>query len=180
MGKWLISAIIVMLLAAGCGTVARNQTSPSPQNDKRVRVQQTDPRSMPVKSSKEVASHLEMLAKQVPGVKAANCVVFQNMAVVGIDVDGKMERSRVGTIKYAVAEAFRKDPYGINAAVTADIDLADRLREMRADISRGRPVAGFAEELADIIGRIVPQMPRNTIPPEEHRNIDQPKLNKNL
>lgn len=30
---------------------------------------------------------------------------------------------------------------------------------MNEDIRRGRPVAGFAEELADIAGRLVPQAP---------------------
>jgi len=176
MSKWLISAVIMMLLATGCGTVARNETSPSPQNDSRVRTQQTDPRTKPISSSKQVAAHLESLAKHIPGVKAAHCIVFQNVAVVGIDVDGKLERSRVGTIKYAVAEAFRKDPYGVNAIVTADMDLSDRVREISDDIKKGRPVAGFAEELADIIGRIVPQMPRDTVP-RDTVQTQQQKMN---
>ena len=105
---------------------------------------------------------------RIPGVKGAHCVVFNNTAVVGIDVDSTMERSRVGTVKYAVAEAFRKDPYGIDAIVTADMDLSQRLREIQADMKRGRPFAGIAEEMADIIGRIVPQVPRDIqpLPPE--------------
>jgi YhcN/YlaJ family sporulation lipoprotein len=104
-----------------------------------------------------------------------------NTAVVGIDVDGRMERSRVGTIKYAVAEAFRKDPYGIDAIVTADMDLTNRIREIGADIRRGRPFSGFAEELSDIMGRIVPQLPRETQTREtEQGNQDAPKMKKNL
>jgi len=121
-----------------------------------------------------VASHLEALATSINGVKGANCVVFGKYAIVGIDVDPKMERSRVGTVKYAVAEAFRKDPYGINALVTADVDMAQRLREIRYDIGQGRPVAGFAEELADIVGRLVPQIPRNIVPPQSPENTGAP------
>ncbi|GGG10405.1 YhcN/YlaJ family sporulation lipoprotein [Paenibacillus abyssi] len=175
MFKRLLLTAAVCLILSGCGTVARNNTSPSPQNNEGVRVQQTNPPKMEIKNSKDVAAHLEELAKHIPGVNNANCVVVGNTAIVGIDVDQKLERSRVGTVKYSVAEAFRKDPYGVNAVVTADMDIAQRLREIRHDMANGRPVAGFAEELADIIGRIVPQMPRNTVPREE---VDRPQMQK--
>ena len=92
------------------------------------------------------------------------------LSIVGIDVDERMERAEVGTVKYAVAEAFRKDPYGVDALVTADMDLRQRLREIRADIQGGRPIAGFAEEMADIVGRLVPQIPRNIVPPQSPEN----------
>ncbi|AJY76351.1 YhcN/YlaJ family sporulation lipoprotein [Paenibacillus beijingensis] len=178
--KWLVPVMIVCLAATGCGTVARNESSPSPQNNSGVHVQQTEPRAKPVKDPRQVAAHLEQLAMRVKGVKGAHCVVFQNTAVVGIDVDPRLDRARVGTIKYSVAEAFRKDPYGVNAAVTADMDMAQRLREMGADIRRGRPIAGFAEEMADIIGRIVPQMPRDIVRNAEPEHRENPKTNKHL
>ncbi|WP_308638893.1 YhcN/YlaJ family sporulation lipoprotein [Paenibacillus silvisoli] len=181
MRKWLVPAMILCLLATGCNTVARNETSPSPQNDKRVRVQQSAPQKKQISSPKQVAARLEKLARDVPGVKGAHCVVFKNTAIVGIDVAGNLERSRVGTIKYAVAEAFRKDPYGIDAVVTADMDLSSRLKEVQADWRRGRPIAGFAEEMADIIGRIVPQIPRDIQPEQpDHAKTDKQKLNQRL
>jgi YhcN/YlaJ family sporulation lipoprotein len=142
----------------GCGN---RQASPSPQ-DGRVQTQSTD---TPGRSdATSTASHLEMLARSVRGVHDANCVVFGNYAIVGLDVDPAMDRGQVGTIKYAVAHALLKDPQGTNALVTADIDMAQRLREIRADVRRGRPVNGFAEELADIVGRVIPQAPRNGAP----------------
>ncbi|BBH21246.1 hypothetical protein Back11_25910 [Paenibacillus baekrokdamisoli] len=181
MSKWLTSTMVLCLLATGCGTVARNETSPSPQNNNRVKVQQTAPRAKAISNPKQVAAHLESLAKQVPGVNGAHCVVFKNTAIVGIDVDGNLDRSRVGTIKYAVAEAFHKDPYGINAIVTADMDLSHRLRDVQADINRGRPFSGIAEELSDIVGRIVPQLPREVQPRQpEPGKQEQPKIHKNL
>jgi YhcN/YlaJ family sporulation lipoprotein len=181
MGKWLVSAMILCLLATGCGTVARNETSPSPQNNQGVRAQQEVPRHKVILSSKQTAAHLETLAKRIPGVRGAHCVVFNNTAIVGIDVDGHLERSRVGTIKYSVAEAFRKDPLGVNAVVTADMDLSHRLWEIQADIRRGRPIAGFTEEMADIIGRIVPQLPRDTQPKQtEPSKLGKTRLNKQL
>lgn len=159
------SAVLLLLLTlalgtAGCGT---NESSPVPA-DNRLQAKTLNGATR-VSNPNKVAAHLEQLAEGVKGVKDANCVVFGNYAVVGIDVDSKMERSQIGTLKYTVAEAFRKDPYGIDAVVTADMDLAQRLREIRIDVQKGRPIAGFTEELGDIVGRIVPQIPRNIIAP---------------
>ncbi|WMT42420.1 YhcN/YlaJ family sporulation lipoprotein [Paenibacillus sp. D2_2] len=109
-------------------------------------------------------AHLESLAKQVPGVKGAHCVIMGKTAVVGIDVDGNLERARVGGIKYTVAEALRKDPQGTGAIVTADMDLSHRIAEIGKKTSAGHPISGFATEMADIIGRIVPQMSSDTHP----------------
>lgn len=63
----------------------------------------------------EQADHLAKIARRVNGVANANCVVLGNTAIVGIDVDGKLERADVGTIKYSVAEAIHKDPDGLNS-----------------------------------------------------------------
>ncbi|WP_099520918.1 YhcN/YlaJ family sporulation lipoprotein [Paenibacillus sp. BIHB 4019] len=169
MYKRLLVLIAIAVIAAGCSTVKRNEmASPSPQKNHAngaVRAQQLAEKSVkPLKSNKEVADHLEKLAKGVRGVSNAHCVVLGKTAVVGIDVDSKLDRARVGTIKYSVAEAFHKDPYGMDAVVTADMDVSQRLKEMGADIRRGKPIKGFAEEMADIIGRIVPQIPRNVTP----------------
>ncbi len=166
-------AVSLCLLMAGCGSGSRNNISPSPHNNNGMTTQQTHPRTLAEVDNNQVAAHLEALAQSVPGVNKAHCVIMGNKAVVGIDVDEHLERSRVGTIKYSVAEAFRKDPYGIDAIVTADMDLSGRLKEIGADIRRGRPIAGFAEEMADIIGRIVPQVPRDTPPAED---VDTPKM----
>lgn len=124
-------------------------------------------------SQKEKQAHLEELVKRVPGVKGAHCVVMGKTAVVGIDVDAKLERARVGSIKYTVAEALRKDPHGAGSIVTADVDLNQRIAEIGRKVSEGHPVAGFATELADIIGRIMPQFPNDTVP----RNHVQPGTN---
>jgi len=177
-GQWAKPQLLALMLAAaivcmpGC---ASKESTPSP-GDGQVHVQNNAPGAAVIDRSNaaEVASHLEALARSVHGVKGANCVVFGKYAIVGIDVDAKMERSRVGTVKYAVAEAFRKDPYGIDALVTADIDMAQRLREIRTDAVKGRPVAGFAEELADIVGRLIPQVPRDIIPPRAPENTGAP------
>jgi YhcN/YlaJ family sporulation lipoprotein len=164
---------MLFLLAMGSAGCGKKESAPAP-TDNRLRAQANGPAKRNIDNPKKVAAHLESLARGVEGVKDANCVVFGRYAIVGIDVDDKMERTQVGTLKYAVAEAFRKDPYGVDALVTADIDLAQRVREIRLDINSGRPVAGFAEELADIVGRVIPQIPRNIVPPKAPENMGTP------
>lgn len=163
--KTAFCAAVLLLTAAvgltGCGN--NNRPGPSAQNA-RVNVQNTVRGADDNTAANGKAAHLEKLARGIRGVNDANCVVFGRYAIVGIDVDPRMDRSHVGTTKYAVAEAFRKDPYGANAAVTADIDLAQRIREIRADVRNGRPVAGFAEELADIVGRLMPNIGNPKVP----------------
>jgi len=172
--------ILLALLFSGCGNQPQNETTSPEANGHRVKVRQTAPDTKEMKSMNEISRHLEQIAEADPQVQSANCIIIGNTAIVGINVDGSLDRARVGTIKYSVAEAMRKDPYGANAIVTADPDLVERLREMREEMRRGRPVAGFAEELADIIGRIMPQLPKNTLPQNRQpaESEDSRKLHK--
>lgn len=156
------------LLLSSCGKTAHNGTSPSARAQQyggQVKVQQT----MPDTSGRpeQIAAHLEALAASIPQVESAHCVVFGNYAVVGINVAPNADRARVDTIKYSVAEALRKDPDGANAIVTADMDLDRRLAQIREHIRAGRPVSGFADEMGKIIGRIIPQLPRDVVPRNE-------------
>ncbi|MFP4975641.1 YhcN/YlaJ family sporulation lipoprotein [Paenibacillus sp. CN-4] len=171
-----ITLLLAMLLLSSCGA-ARN-ASPSPnqpagqpagvetrQDTGRVRPLANDGGNAANNGAGDTSDnaalrdHLEQLAARVPGVNGVNCVVLGRTAVVGIDVDSNLDRARVGTIKYTVAEALREDPNGARALVTADADLNGRLADMRRHIDEGHPVSGFASELADIIGRLIPQLP---------------------
>lgn len=114
----------------------------------------------------EVAQRLANLATEVDGVNDATAVVAGRWAVVGIDVDQDLDRSRVGSIKYTVAESLRSDPRGADAVVTADPDIMERLREMNEDIRSGEPVEAIMDELAAIVGRIMPQVPRDIEEPQ--------------
>ncbi|MFD1772941.1 YhcN/YlaJ family sporulation lipoprotein [Paenibacillus rhizophilus] len=185
MRKSMCLLLVLTLLLTSCGMV-KKQSSPSPQ-DKQSAMNGINNRERGVRpladegtetpqasapngtgvvtlSDAELKDHLERLAKRVPGVKGAHCVVMGKTAVVGIDVDGSLSRSRVGTVKYSVAEALRKDHVGVNSLVTADADVAARIAELSRHFRQGRPVSGFAAEMADIIGRIIPQLPEDTTP----------------
>lgn len=170
MRTWLCLLLTALLLSS-CGTATKNHASPSPQSQKgsqpRVLNNQQTGRTNAntgAKQGQTLETHLESIANRVPGVKSANCILFGDTAVVGLDVDGNLDRSRVGTIKYSVAEALRKDPHGANAIVTADVDLSHRISDISHSIRQGHPLSGFGNELSDIIGRIVPQLPRDVTP----------------
>ena len=167
MKRSLLGTLTLCLFLAACTTTENNppanQSAPQPNQNapQTQRVQQTAPRQQNQKTAQATADRLVKLAEKVPNVKGATAVVIGNYAAVGIDVDAHLDRPEVGVIKYSVAEALKEDPLGANAVVTADPDINQRLREMAADIRGGRPVNGFAEELADIVGRIIPQMPQH-------------------
>lgn len=160
-----VIALTMSVLLTACQQANKppaNQAAPQPNQPvpQTQRVQQTAPQLPYNQSPQATADRLVQLASRVKNVNDATAVVIGKWAVVGIDVNAHLDRPEVGVIKYTVAEALKEDPQGANAIVTADPDIVQRLREMNTDIQRGRPVAGFAEEMADIVGRLVPQLPR--------------------
>lgn len=173
MKKSLLSLFVFAIVLVGCGQATTKNTSPSNNVNESYHATSADQASQD-----EAIKHLEGLAKGIDGVENAHVVIIGKTAVVGIDVDSKLERSRVGTIKYSVAEAFHEDPYGVNAVVTADVDLNERIKEMGQDIRAGRPILGITEELADIIGRIIPQVPADIMPSRKENQLESKQYNK--
>ena len=155
-----LSAIFVLF---GC----MNNNNDNAQNDQNTprltKVNQTANSKKPdqPKGSQEISRHLVGLATGIHGVEDATAVVIGPYAVVGIDVDRKLDNSQVGSIKYSVAESLKNDPNGKNAVVTADPDTVERLRQMGRQIQQGHPIAGIAKELAGIVGRLMPQVPHS-------------------
>ncbi|WP_245590369.1 YhcN/YlaJ family sporulation lipoprotein [Aneurinibacillus terranovensis] len=161
--KWICLLLLIFsLTACNLGNKSSSQGASPGKKAQTQKVQQTAPQQPKPQDPQTTANRLASLATKIPNVKRATAIVYGKIAIVGIDVPADLDRSRVGTIKYSVAEALKDDPQGARALVTADADIVQRIREMNADIRRGRPLAGFAEELADIAGRIVPQMPKDT------------------
>jgi len=180
--KTFVYCMLLLFILAGCNQSPRNGASPPQTNDvnRQVQVQQTAPQKKEIVDSQAISGRLEQIAASIPQVESAKCVVFGNTAVVGINLPPDMDRAKVGTIKLSVAEALKKDPYGVDAIVTADIDLAGRISKIRDSIRNGRPVRGFAEEMAEIIGRIIPQLPRDVTPAPTEKSKEPQLPNQNL
>ncbi len=167
--------MIVCLFLAGCN----NNHKQLAENEQRspVNVKNSNIESVDRKSGQEISKRLVELATSIPNVNDATAVVLGRYAIVGIDVNRKIDRSQVGSIKYSVAESLRKDPYGANAVVVADADTTERLKEIQADIKSGRPVQGIMEELADVAGRLMPEVPGDMITPNPKRATEKPGKN---
>jgi YhcN/YlaJ family sporulation lipoprotein len=152
---WL--AAFSLLLLGGCNVGNGNEANDGDRS--LVRVRNTVDEQVENKSGQEIARRIAEIANRVPNVHDAAAIVVGKYAIVGIDVGANVDASRVGTIKYSVAEALQKDPYGANAIIVADPDLYTRVRNIGRQIDEGRPVQAFMNEIADIVGRVMPEVP---------------------
>ncbi|MFB6469540.1 YhcN/YlaJ family sporulation lipoprotein [Cytobacillus sp. Hz8] len=161
-----------LLLVSGCGfNNGKNQTD----NNDKIKVNNTTIQNVDRKTGQQISKHLVSLASSVPGVNDATAVVLGKYAIVGIDVKKNIERSQVGSIKYSVAESLKNDPYGASAIVIADPDMTARIKEISEDVKNGKPVQGLINELADISGRLMPEVPADIVDPKSNRTTDKPK-----
>ncbi|MFD1038739.1 YhcN/YlaJ family sporulation lipoprotein [Virgibacillus byunsanensis] len=182
----ILSSLIVILMV-GCQQQEEESlpTEDTNNTDRFVQVENSDPNQRKDLNNGEMADHLANIASSVPNVNDAASVVAGPYAVVGIDVDQELDRSRVGSIKYSVLEALQHDPYGKTAVVVADADVMERLRGMGNKINQGHPVQGVVDELSAIVGRYMPDFPINddrpqgpdqnkeVIPEEDEQQLDE-------
>nr|WP_257227902.1 YhcN/YlaJ family sporulation lipoprotein [Bacillus licheniformis] len=151
---------VMLLSACGIQNNARNEANELPGN-RPIHVKNSAQEPVNREDGQAISRRLVKITESVPGVNDATAVVLGRLAVVGIDVKDNLERSKVESIKYSVAEALQNDPYGANAAVVADPDTVNRLRAMGREIQAGRPVKGILDELAAIVGRVLPEVPND-------------------
>ncbi|MEH7377210.1 MULTISPECIES: YhcN/YlaJ family sporulation lipoprotein [Bacillaceae] len=170
MKKTLIITALCLILT-GCST-KRELTNN--ENASYVKVKNSYIESVDRKTGQEISKRLVKLATSIPNVNDATAVVLGRYAIVGIDVNAKIDRSQVGSIKYSVAESLKKDPYGAKAVVVADADTTQRLKEIQVDINKGRPIQGIMEELADVAGRLMPEIPGDLITPSPKNATEKP------
>ncbi|KIY21230.1 MULTISPECIES: YhcN/YlaJ family sporulation lipoprotein [Mesobacillus] len=167
-----ITAISLVLLLTACN--GQNRANDN-DNNQRVKVQNSTVEGVDRQSGQKISRHLVNLTTTIPDVDDAAAVVIGRYAIVGIDVNDNMERSEVDTVKYTVAEALKKDPDGATAMVVADPDITARLKEIGKDIQSGQPIMGILNELADITGRVMPEVPADMIDPQTKSPTEEPK-----
>lgn len=184
MNRWLI-CLVSLLLLAGCGGNEATKDAENRQSEP-LTVKNSTFDTADRQTGLQISKHLVELASSIPEVKDATAVVLGKYAIVGIDVDENIDRSQVGSVKYAVAEALKSDPYGAKAVVIADPDLNARLRKVAGDIKKGKPVQGIMNELAEISGRLMPEIPaeisdpQRQVPLKNQNNKLNEKETKNL
>lgn len=172
------SFIKILLLTAltltGCSAnQGADKTDKAQENGKPINVKNSVDGNVDRKTGQEISQHLVELANEIPDVNDATAVVLGQYAVVGIDVNAKLDRNKVESIKYTVAESLMHDPYGARAIIIADADTNERLREMGEEIQNGRPVIGILDELAAIVGRLVPELPNEILDNQQKQPTEQ-------
>lgn len=162
--RYILAIIIIFAITLnGCANNEGANDANRNEQEGPVQVKNSVKNDIDRKTGQEVSKHLVGLATRVPEVKDATAVVLGPFAIVGIDVNSKLERSKVQSIKYSVAESLKHDPHGANAVVVADVDTTARLREIGKEIQEGRPITGILDELAAIVGRVMPEIPSEII-----------------
>lgn len=165
-----ISLLILCSLSLfGCQQEDNAQLEQEEQarNDRILQVEQSNETEAEEKNNSEIAHHLANIANRVPEVNEASALVAGPYAVVAIDVNKDIDRTRVGSIKYSVSEALYHDPYGKTAIVIADGDIMARINGMGDKMQQGYPVQGVIDELAAIVGRYMPEFPVDDEQPVE-------------
>ena len=163
---------ISLFVLFGCNNrdddVAQNQNN-------MVNVNNSTIQNVDKQTGQQISKHLADLATSIPKVNDATAVVLGRYAIVGIDVNKDLDRSEVGSIKYSVAESLKNDPHGARAIVIADPDINARLKEIGEDIQKGEPLEGIINELADIAGRVIPEVPADIEDPVQTKSVEDPK-----
>ncbi|TCT26919.1 YhcN/YlaJ family sporulation lipoprotein [Melghiribacillus thermohalophilus] len=182
MQKWLFFIGPLILLLAACNHETENFNH---DQNQWIHVRDSEDNHNRSLSNTEQAQYLAELAVRVPNVNDATAIVFGPYTVVGIDVDKDLDRARVGTIKYSVAEALKQDIYGRDAVVVADGDVVERIRRLSYKISQGHPDDAILDELGGIVGRYMPETPprqphvqepdqnERVIPDDEEQDLNQ-------
>lgn len=171
--------LITSLYGCSANENARGDV-PDEYHDRIITVRNSVTEKVDRKTGQQIAKHLVDLARRTKEVDDATAVVLGQYAVVGIDVNEKLDRSKVESIKFSVAETLKKDPYGANAVVVADPDTNQRIQNIAKSIQDGRPVGGILDELAAIVGRLMPDVPSDIIDNQEKQptNQNNDQLNK--
>ncbi|MGP4040432.1 YhcN/YlaJ family sporulation lipoprotein [Gracilibacillus sp. D59] len=170
--KYIYLLCFFMLLIGCQQDVQDNNLAQNSDNFGAVQVKNSDPTPTDDMDNQEKAQYLANLASNVPNVNNASALITNRGVIVSIDVDEDLDRSRVGSIKFSVLEALEHDPFGRKAIIVADADLHERLQGMGKKIQEGHPIEAITEELANITGRWMPELPLNE---KQSDNTDQNK-----
>lgn len=90
-------------------------------------------------------------------VEGCTVVISDNTALVGIDLPGDVEGKLTTDVKKKVEDVVKRTDSEIDrVAISADPDIFDKIEGIAKEAGRGRPLSGFAEEIEDLIRRIIP------------------------
>jgi YhcN/YlaJ family sporulation lipoprotein len=90
-------------------------------------------------------------------INSATVVVSGSKAWVGVDLQADAGTEVTEEVKTKITQMVKNQANNIRTVyVTADADTVTRLRNVARDITAGKPISGFMDELIDITKRIMP------------------------
>lgn len=129
----------------------------NPDEQKNMRAPQQGNRATTYGNPSQQADHIAQVLTGIPGVERAYVLLFGKLALVGVDLKSDISGSKIDTVKYSVKEAAERTGPGYKVVVSADVDTVTRIREMSKGIRAGRPISSFADEIADVLSRLLPE-----------------------
>ncbi|TZE81939.1 YhcN/YlaJ family sporulation lipoprotein [Calorimonas adulescens] len=101
------------------------------------------------------ASTIANAVNKINGVDRSSVVISGNNAVVGVKVTSNYPGNDIDKLKRNVVNTVKTTDKGIkNVYVTTDAGLFDRIDRIAKDITSGKSLTGFSDEIGDIIKKI--------------------------
>lgn len=153
---WTAAALALVLVTAACmNNNARNNMQPM-QNQGQGLHQMQNRQATDMEDRIEVAQEAAERITRLPGVTQANVLVTRNNAYVAAVLDST-GRQLSREMEDQIAREVRKVRPGIqNVYVSTNPEFVDRINTYMIDVQQGRPVAGFVEQLNEMVQRLFP------------------------
>lgn len=160
----LSAACIVMLSAGVMGCMntnddgVRQQGAPTANryNNMQAQRQDTANRNNGVQDEVQIAEKAANQIVKLSGVRQANVLVTRRNAYVAAILDERQGQLSRNTEDQIAAKVRQVDPNVQNVYVSTNPEFVDRVNAYVEDVRQGRPVAGFVDQLNEMIQRIFP------------------------
>jgi len=91
-------------------------------------------------------------------IESSTCIITGNTAMIGVQFSDQYKGKMTNAIKEKCEEIVKNTDKDIKrVVVTADPDIYSRMTTMLKDISKGKPLSGFAKEMNELLNRIQPK-----------------------
>ena len=109
--KFITILLLSFLIITGCNQdQGASNTQKNDGNETPINVKNSVEEHVDRKTGQEISKHLVELATQIPEVNDATAVVLGQFAVIGIDVNSKLDRNKVETINFAKKRINKFNP----------------------------------------------------------------------
>lgn len=104
------------------------------------------------------ATKIADAVNKVEGVNSSYVAISNRNALVGVDINKDYEGKITDDLRKKVEDAVKNTDKEIDTvALTADVDLTERIKNLGSDIRAGKPLSGLGTEIEEILKRIIPR-----------------------